>query len=87
MLEINGPFLNFFELRYASEKCKVFIMKIRFHSDANKTNFHMKSFSLSLAFIRFTATRKCPFNACLILRLKLPIFENLIFPRNLLFSL
>ena len=36
-------------------------MKISFHSYANKTNFHMKSFALSLAFIvRFTATRKWP---------------------------
>ena len=36
-------------------------MKISFISYANKTNFHMKSFALSLAFIaRFTATRKWP---------------------------
>ena len=36
-------------------------MKISFHSYANITNFHMKSFALSLAFIvRFTATRKWP---------------------------
>ena len=34
-------------------------MKISFHSYANKTNFHMKSFALSFAFIVwFTATRK-----------------------------
>ena len=34
-------------------------MKISFHSYVNKTNFHMKSFALSLAFIvRLTATRK-----------------------------
>ena len=40
---------------------KVFIMKISFHSYANKTNFRMKSFALSLAFImRFTATRNWP---------------------------
>ena len=39
--------------------CKVVIMKIRFHSYANKSNFHMKSFALSFAFvIRFKATRK-----------------------------
>ena len=38
-----------------------FLMKISFHSYANKTNFHVKSFALSLAFIkRFTATRKWP---------------------------
>ena len=37
------------------------ITKITFHSYANKTNFHIKSFALSLAFIiRFKATRKCP---------------------------
>ena len=36
-------------------------MKIIFHSHTNKTNFHMKSFARSLAFIvRFTATRKWP---------------------------
>ena len=36
-------------------------MKISFHSYANKTNFHMKSFALSLAFIvSFTGTRKWP---------------------------
>ena len=36
-------------------------MKISFHSCANKTNFHMKRFALSLGFImRFTATRKWP---------------------------
>ena len=34
-------------------------MKSNFHSYANKINFHMKSFALSLAVIvRFTATRK-----------------------------
>ena len=34
-------------------------MKISFHSHANKTNFHIKSFALNLAFIvRFIATRK-----------------------------
>ena len=34
-------------------------MKISFHSCANNTNFHVKSFAPSLAFIvRFTATRK-----------------------------
>ena len=39
----------------------VFIMKISFHSYANKTNFHMKRFALSLAFImRLKATRKWP---------------------------
>ena len=47
---------------YESEaKCKVLVMKISFHSYANKTNFHTKSFALTLAFIvRFTATRKWP---------------------------
>ena len=38
---------------------KFFIAKISFQSYANKTNFHMKSFALSLSFMmRFTATRK-----------------------------
>ena len=42
-------------------KCKVFVMKISFHSYANKTNFHMKSFAFSLAFImRYKATLKWP---------------------------
>ena len=36
-------------------------MKISFHSYAYKTNFHMKSFAHSLAFIvRFTTTWKWP---------------------------
>ena len=50
-------------------------MKISFHSYANKTNFHTKSFTLSLAFImRFTATRKQPITGALpILNGLLPI--------------
>ena len=58
----NGPFPSCFEPHYESEaKSKVFVMKISFNSYANNTNFHMKSFALSLAFIvRFTATRKWP---------------------------
>ena len=36
-----------------------FVMIISFHSYANKPNFHLKSFALSLAFImRFRATQK-----------------------------
>ena len=36
-------------------------MKISFDSKANKSNFHMKIFALSPAFMmRFTATQKCP---------------------------
>ena len=56
----NRPLPICFEPHYESEaKCKVFVMKISFYSYANKTNFHMKSFASSLAFIvRFTATRK-----------------------------
>ena len=59
-LLVNRPFSSCFEPHYESEaKCKVFVVKINFHSYANKTNFHMKSVALSLAFImRFTATRK-----------------------------
>ena len=55
----NRPFPSCFEPHYESEaKCKGFLMKISFHSYANKTNFHLKSFALSLAFImRFTGTR------------------------------
>ena len=51
-----------FEPHYEDEaKCKVFIMNTGFHSYANTTDFEMKSFVLSLAFImRFTATRKWP---------------------------
>ena len=53
----NRPFPSCFEAHYESEAtCKVFAMKISFHSYANKSNFHMKSFALSLAFIvRFTS--------------------------------
>ena len=44
-------------------------MKISFHSYANKTNFHLKSFALSLAIImRFTATRKLLFTCPLVPR-------------------
>ena len=59
-LFFNRPFPSCFEPHYESEaKCKVFVMKSSFHSYANKTNFHMKRFALSLAFIvRFTAIRK-----------------------------
>ena len=36
-------------------------MKISFHSDGNKIDFHMKSFALSLAFVmKFKATPKWP---------------------------
>ena len=58
----NRPFPSCFEPHHESEaKCKVFVVKISFHSYANITNCHMKSFALSLAFIvRFTATRKWP---------------------------
>ena len=52
--------LDFSEPHCQSEaKYKVFIVKISFNSYANKTNFHMESLALTLAFImRFTATRK-----------------------------
>ena len=40
---------------------KLFIGKLVFIQVQNKTNFHMKSFALSLPFIKgFKATRKCP---------------------------
>ena len=74
----NRPFSSCFEPHYESEaKRKGFIMKISFHSYVNKTNFHMKSFALSLAFIvSFSATRKWPilafdFNAKLLIRILL----------------
>ena len=74
----NRPFSSCFAPHYESEaKCKGFIMKISFHSYANKTNFHMKSFALSLAFIvSFSATRKWPilafyFNAKLLIKILL----------------
>ena len=59
---LNRPFPSCFEPHSQSEaKCKTFHVKISFHSNANKTNFHMKRFALILAFImRFTATRKWP---------------------------
>ena len=62
---VNRPFPSCFGPHYEGEaKCKVFIVKISFHSYANETNFYMKSFALSLAFImRFTATRKWPIEA------------------------
>ena len=46
---LHCPFPSCFEPHYESEaKCKVFVLKISFHSNANKTNFHMKSFALAL---------------------------------------
>ena len=61
-VQINRPFPSCRKPHYESEaKCKVFIMKIRFHSYTNKNNFHKKGFAVSLAFIlRFTATQKWP---------------------------
>ena len=58
----NRPFPSCFEPHYEREAtCKVFVMKISFHSYANKTNFHMKSFAPGLAFIaRLKAARKWP---------------------------
>ena len=60
---VNKPFPSCFEPHYESEaKCKVFVLEISFHSYANKTsNFHMKNFALSLAFIvKLRLTRKWP---------------------------
>ena len=61
-IHINRPLLSCCEPHCESEaNCKVFVMKINFHSYANKTNFDMKSFALSLAFMmRYKATRKWP---------------------------
>ena len=43
----NKPFPSCFEPPYEREaNCKVFVMKISFHSYANKANFHVKSFAL-----------------------------------------
>ena len=50
---INRPFPSYFDTHNESEaKCKAFIMKINFHSSANKTHFHKKSFALNLPFIK-----------------------------------
>ena len=59
---INRSFPSCFEPHYKSEaKCKAFGKKISFHSHANKTNFYMKSFALSLAFIlRLETARTWP---------------------------
>ena len=39
---INRPFPSCFELQYEGEaKCKVFMMKVSFHSYVNKTNFRI----------------------------------------------
>ena len=59
----NRPSPSCCEPQHESEASfMVFIMKISFlHSYANKTNFHLKSFALSLAFImRFKAIQKWP---------------------------
>ena len=56
----NRPFPSCCEPHYESKaKCKIFHMKMSFVCIWMKTNFHNKSFALSLAFImRFKATRK-----------------------------
>ena len=60
------PFPRFCEPHESEAKCKDFVMKVSFHSYANKPNFHMLSFARSLAFIvRFTATRKWPIDPIL----------------------
>ena len=54
------PFPSCFEPCYECEaSCIIFVMQNSFHSYANKTNFHIESFALGLAFVmRFTATQK-----------------------------
>ena len=43
----NRPFLSCFEPHYESEaKCKVSVIKIRFHSYANKTNLEVLHLAL-----------------------------------------
>ena len=55
----NKPFPSCFEPHYEREASCIGFMKISFHSYAYKTNFHMKSVALSLAFVtRFKETRK-----------------------------
>ena len=47
----NRQFLSSFEPHYESEaKWKAFMTKTSFNSFANKTNFHVKRYSLSLSF-------------------------------------
>ena len=66
--QANRPFPSCFEPHFQSEaKCKVFIMKISFHSNANKSNFHMKRFALSLAFIMRFAVYSVHVNVHLII--------------------
>ena len=59
---LKRPSQSCFESHYESEAlCTAFIMKISFHLNANKTNFHMKNFALNFAFVmRFKATRTLP---------------------------
>ena len=63
---INRPYPSCFKTHHESEaKYKVFtFMKISFHSYANKTNFHVKSFARSLAFVMTLTTNEwrieCP---------------------------
>ena len=63
----NRPISSCSEPRCESKaKCKACHMKISlfahdFHSHANKTSFHLKSFALNLAFVmKLKATRKWP---------------------------
>ena len=57
---LNGPFSSCSELHYKSETSwVVFIVKINFHSYANKINFHMESFARKPRFHNeVTTTRK-----------------------------
>ena len=49
--------------RDSEVSCIVFVTKISFHSNANKINFHMKSFAICLTFVMlFKASRNLPIN-------------------------
>ena len=61
---------------------KFLFIIVSFHSYANKTNFHMKSFAFSLAFVmRFIAIQKWPifFSFYFILKLIFFLTEQCIF--------
>ena len=59
----DGVFVRHFPSCFKPHRDSEVSCIIGFHSNVNKINFHMKSFSLSLTFVTlFKASRKWPIN-------------------------
>ena len=71
LLSLNRPFPSCHK-----PKCGAIYMKIVFYSHANKTNFHNKSFALSLVLkVRVFGTRKWPIKRGWLIHLLMPFFR------------